>query len=575
MPAEIHPSRPLLEPDLEVIPARSGAPTLVVRSDGRETSLHGRMDPEKEGRDLAAGFHPAPGRTLLFLGLGLGYHVRAALADLNSDMPVVVVEADPRILDTARSLFPRSDLWSRPRTHFLVGLSLEETHKELARIQIAYGFAGFDALLHPASARLRPDYYPVIKDQWTAAGPTPLRERLVRPRFRSAAHRLALLDTGYYVIREIDRAARDLGHDVHRIPIPDKKRGSDETIRRLLNQAADGGLDFVLTVNHLGFDADGVLADLLDRLELPWASWFVDSPRFILGPARDHGGGRGAVFLWDRDYMGPVQALGYGRVFYLPLGTDDTLFCPGQTPPTPGNMIPAGFVGDSMIRPVADKMAQLGLGDATSADVDRAALAFINSPDLWPTEVIEGLNLARILGLEPLSDQGRYDLESLVTWRATALYRLERVRALAGFSAVVAGDDGWRALLDGKVFDLQPSLDYYTELAGFYRRCRINLCATSLQMKTGLNQRVFDVPASGGFLLADYREQIEPLFEPGREVALYRDPEELADLARFYLNHDAERLKVAERGRARVLAEHTYRRRLAAMMTIMRKEFGS
>ena len=58
--------------------------------------------------------------------------------------------------------------------------------------------------------------------------------------------------------------------------------GCAEFVEELLRAVVEFKPDFVFTVNHLGVDREGVLIDLLARLELPLASWFVDNPHLIL-----------------------------------------------------------------------------------------------------------------------------------------------------------------------------------------------------------------------------------------------------------------------------------------------------
>ena len=89
-----------------------------------------------------------------------------------------------------------------------------------------------------------------------------------------------------------------------------------------------------------------------------------------------------------------------------------------------------------------------------------------------------------------------------------------------------------------------------------------------------MNQRVFDVPACGAFLLTDARAQLAELFEPGREVAVYQEPGEIPGLVRHYLAHPGERERIAQAGRARLLAEHTYVRRMGQLVEAMRALFG-
>jgi len=118
---------------------------------------------------------------------------------------------------------------------------------------------------------------------------------------------------------------------------------------------------------------------------------------------------------------------------------------------------------------------------------------------------------------------------------------------------------------------LRSEVNYYHELPQVYRTTAINFNATSLQMKAAVNQRVFDAPAAGGFLLTDFREQLAELFEVGKEVACFGEPGEIPDLVRFYLRHPEVREKMTARARSRVLAEHTYRHRVAVMLDTMRR----
>lgn len=80
-----------------------------------------------------------------------------------------------------------------------------------------------------------------------------------------------------------------------------------------------------------------------------------------------------------------------------------------------------------------------------------------------------------------------------------------------------------------------------------------------------LNQRVFDVPATGAFLLTDYSPELEDSYRLGEEIVCYRSAEELRDKARYYLAHDSERDAIARRGYRRALTLPSVRDRMAAM----------
>lgn len=81
-----------------------------------------------------------------------------------------------------------------------------------------------------------------------------------------------------------------------------------------------------------------------------------------------------------------------------------------------------------------------------------------------------------------------------------------------------------------------------------------------------VNPRTFEIAACGAFQIVDRRTLLGAAFEPGREIVTVDSVSEMKDAARYFLDHPAERAAVAEAGRARVLREHTYERRMASLI---------
>ena len=86
------------------------------------------------------------------------------------------------------------------------------------------------------------------------------------------------------------------------------------------------------------------------------------------------------------------------------------------------------------------------------------------------------------------------------------------------------------------------------------------------EKKDFVNPRTFEICACGGFQLADASAPVERFFEPGVELVTFGSIDEARDKARYFLRHDAERAAIAERGRLRAHAEHTYDQRLAGAL---------
>ena len=59
------------------------------------------------------------------------------------------------------------------------------------------------------------------------------------------------------------------------------------------------------------------------------------------------------------------------------------------------------------------------------------------------------------------------------------------------------------------------------------------------------------------------------MFDVGSEVVTFKSIEDLKCKARFYLDHEEERRRIAEKSRQRVLREHTFEQRLREMLTFV------
>lgn len=85
-----------------------------------------------------------------------------------------------------------------------------------------------------------------------------------------------------------------------------------------------------------------------------------------------------------------------------------------------------------------------------------------------------------------------------------------------------------------------------------------------------VNPRTFELAACGAFQVVDRRALLPELFAEG-ELALFSDMSELVQAIEFYRASPEARAEVAGRGRARVLAEHTYAHR---MQTLLQRAAG-
>jgi spore maturation protein CgeB len=386
---------------------------------------------------------------------------------------------------------------------------------------------------------------------------SPIKRHLDYKKFAEPNSRIVLLDTPYPAVRESGRALEKLGHTVFPITL------GNDFIKRLLTLLVKVKPDFICTVNHIGFDESGALAHLLTELRMPFASWYVDNPRYILKDTANTSPFC-SVFCWERAYLPHLEHMGFHAPEYLPLATDPDIFATGGTG-TPGYSASVSFVGDSMVA-------------ARSKWEKRVPEALLEKLSGWTCKRRQADrskamgDLLRETGMSE-ADCSLLDMEAALAWKLTQDYRKSLVSGLLPLGLVIYGDEGWKEVLPG-CGSVRPSVNYYSELPSVYRGSVINVNATSFQMPTAVNQRVFDVPACGGFLLTDHQEDMDRFFEPGRESVCYETPEEAVELAAYYRKNETERLKIAHAARERTLAEHTYEARMSALVRSIRKKYS-
>jgi spore maturation protein CgeB len=87
------------------------------------------------------------------------------------------------------------------------------------------------------------------------------------------------------------------------------------------------------------------------------------------------------------------------------------------------------------------------------------------------------------------------------------------------------------------------------------------------------NMRLFEATGMGACLITDWKENLQEMFEPGKEVVAYRTIEECLDLIRYYSTNTSEREGIARAGQARCLRDHSYERRMAELVALLKRRF--
>jgi spore maturation protein CgeB len=116
----------------------------------------------------------------------------------------------------------------------------------------------------------------------------------------------------------------------------------------------------------------------------------------------------------------------------------------------------------------------------------------------------------------------------------------------------VWGLDMYRALLSSKI-----TLNRHIDVAENYAN----------------NMRLYEATGCGAMLITDRKDNLDELFQVGKEVVAYRTVDELIELISYYSINQAERERVAKAGQMRTLSEYTYYNRMGELIEIISNTF--
>lgn len=389
-----------------------------------------------------------------------------------------------------------------------------------------------------------------------------MRAFLDYPKFRDAT-RMLVLETDYFFDRSWCRAAESLGWQTATVPSAMVGSLTREDVRKLFVTLGEFKPDFILASNYAGMDMEGMFSRFFEDARIPYVSWFTDTPRMILYDRKIHCSHYAVAATWERAYESHFRRLGFEHVFYMPLATDPAIFS-GVAQRRCDRRL--AFVGTSMIEQANEAWATLEhLPEITQAILDAFAEGRVTRDAF--AEGIQAIVPPRLL--EGRTSSELRHVELCIVYEATRRQRADMVTRLEPHGVEVRGDASWQHVTPRA----NGSVGYFTDLAAFYGNTLINLNSTSLQMKTAVNQRVFDCPAAGGFLITDAQDDLAELFDLDSEVVTYATLDELEDKVVYYLCHPEQRVAIIERAQQRIAAQHTHARRLKSLEDYLRKRY--
>lgn len=378
-------------------------------------------------------------------------------------------------------------------------------------------------------------------------------------------------DSAGFIEPECINAFQRLGHNVKVIRLERDPANPDITLPYNIIERVSELLrfmpDLLFMVNGNGIDNSGLIPRIAALLKIPLALWYVDRPNTLENWNTGYISPTTIIFLTDKLYVNDLRDSGIKKSFFLPLATNPARFSEG-------------------IVQYKDRLMDIVFVGKLDRDKAYTYLSILkdrwgNKPDSFEDIFKKIINKYRsrpglsieLISEATFSDYGfplrfpSIEIKTLfynaVEYMANVLHRTETIKALKPFNITVCGGWEWLDVVDKRHYINE--VNYFSGLASIYKNSTINLNISRLQLRTAVNQRLFDVPAAGGFLITDYREDLEELFESNNEIVCYRNIEELRGQLRYFLSHPEDRKRIAASAKEKILEKHTFEIRMSEM----------
>jgi spore maturation protein CgeB len=520
---------------LVLFESQSGALSAKIEyNEGSVIHIHSLIDPESECeyfRDLTIW-----GDVLILEGAGLGYHLTNVLNGLDSEVTIILMEYFKQCADICAERI--KELCGKTP---VVITSASQSNKAVIKDIIA-SCRHVQIIKHPASYSANRAFYDDLLISVNVK------------KSRSTSQKVTALVNGkFFLQKELSNAVEKSSDRCVTFNYSNLNSivEYENTIQYCIQSEKP---DMFISVNMLGFDGNGIFSSYCHRYGIPIAVWFVDDPRPILLSQKRFITVDMTAFCWERDYLEFLRDAGFSNVHYLPLAADPELFSL-KSSHTKQN-IPLAFAGTSMAGTFRNALRNKFLWkEEIEPLVGKVAQALLESPSTSINSLITQYSNNNSLPFQ--DERNSIWLQSYIIHTAGMIKRKRAIESLKNHSIELFGDqDGWSELI-GDGYTIHPPVDYSTQLCDVYHSAVINLNITSCQMTTALNQRVFDIPVSGNFLITDFQKDIEELFDRD-EVVTYQNLQELNELCSWYTRNEASRKAIVNKARTRILQQHTY-----------------
>ena len=534
---------------LQLFTAKSGFQSArILMADNSLRHLHSTVKPEAE-----AEFYTSLsfwGDVIVFAGIGLGYHINKKIFEIPSSSQIIVIEYYETLVTICmKTIF-------KDFSNDIVPITFKNSEDILTKIKKRESLlknSTIQIIKHPASYYGNKSFY-----DGTIASLFSLVSKK-RPN-KKDYKKVLLLYGNFFLQEEIKRAIQEVTGQSVVLFHYERYYSGIEYESHLLRIIWSEKPDFVFTVNMKGIDGNGILSNTLLIMNIPLIVWFVDDPHPILLHQKSFINSLMIAFSWEKKYIYFLNKCGFHAVEYLPLATDKTLFSGDPLSTTKTQL---GFVGSSMGHTFLENIRSKFLwNNKLSPVINRVSDIIVQMRNVSVLDTLYETASAMNIHLPFKDTRNLTWLCSYCIHCASMKKRKKIIGSLLPFNIELFGDpEGWNKMFPFNI-KTNPDIDYSNQLCNLYRTIKININITSCQMPSAVNQRVFDIPMSGSFVITDNQNDLNELFSIGDEIVQYSCCDELHELISFYLNNDSARKNCIIAAQNRIRGEHLYKHRI-------------
>ncbi len=368
---------------------------------------------------------------------------------------------------------------------------------------------------------------------------------------------------------DIIHTLKKQGHSINVLAFPIINHISDKAFEEKLEEELTcTAYDAVFSVNYFT-----VISNVCEKRHVTYLSWTCDSPLLSMHNQSIHNSVN-RIYTFDKKEYLDFTSQGVDTIYYLPLAGNPKreLVTTKNADGSIQYLYDVSFVGNLYDKNRYDEMAH-AFPDYLCGYMDAAIEAQLNVSggsllNTMLTDEIMNLIAPYVSLNEEISSTADIKLHfatSVLSHKAAALMRIQTLNQLSRIADVHLFTTSDTSPLIG--VNIHPPVTYAEESPKVFASSKINLNMTVPNIENGIPLRVFDIMSCGGFVLTDYRPELEQLFDIGKDIAVYDGISDLKAKVLYYLSHDRERETIAYNGYKTLCKKHTYSKRLLEIMT--------